>query len=494
MLFRVCINCIQNILSWDNFYKNCQNINEKFKLILEGKLEKNEILEVDGDGNISKSILEINENFTNYKKNENTKYEDLEECNNYVEDIDNDDDYNDEEDKNSRHQSSITSQITNYTFKIFHCDICDKIKSIDYLFSHMTKHALETQKLQQKQQFDSNLESSLYIKCSKCNEKFINIEMMKSHLNNVHMKIYDFNDNDDEEEENEKLKKDTNLYKRTKNNENQNNSIQNTRKDNNEFTKEIPNFNDKTFHCDICNETKSITNLLTHMTLHALELQQKQRQFNSNSLLSSLDNSNNESKIKCLKCNKYYKNLQTIKSHIRTVHMKLCNFHCKLCDKSFICNRLLLNHIQSKHNNLNQRNYQCPICKKSFKTDATLYSHKKVHLNLKNSENSEKFFKCHLCSSNNNNDGTGTNNERIFRYKHQLKNHLIVIHTNSKNYECEKCKKKFSTQNNLKKHQDTHKNSIDFKCHICGVQMKLKRYVNDHIKRVHRAKFNSNKK
>ncbi|XP_055850019.1 zinc finger protein 845-like isoform X2 [Episyrphus balteatus] len=220
---------------------------------------------------------------------------------------------------------------------------------------------------------------------------------------------------------------------------------------------------DLVFCCDLCKNYKPRDDLITHMTEHALSSLQS-----ATPTKNHTTKTNNNNKLQCSKCDKQFTSNSGLKYHMNSNHNLAKQFPCDECHRVFPCKRVLLNHFRSVHSK--DKPFKCNDCGKHFKTDSTLYAHRKTH-------SKEAPHKCFDC-------GKG------FKFKHHLDSHALQHKTTKeKTFECSFCHKKFAALNNLTKHRKIHDNTSDFACHICGVKMMQKRYLKDHMKRVHQTRL-----
>lgn len=208
---------------------------------------------------------------------------------------------------------------------------------------------------------------------------------------------------------------------------------------------------DLIFLCDVCKDYLPRSNLLEHMTSHALSLE--------------VMNPPNE-EIKCEKCNKIFVSDDKLQRHVKIAHQKPQKlFQCLVCSKQFNTNRVLRNHYNHKHSD--QRKYHCDLCQKSFKTDSGLYAHRKTHADSYD-------YSCQICL-------------KKFKFKVHLSRHL-TMHSQEKNFFCRFCSKSFGVKDNLNKHLKTHYKLFEFKCHICEFLTSQQRYLTMHMKTSHLVK------
>ena len=165
-------------------------------------------------------------------------------------------------------------------------------------------------------------------------------------------------------------------------------------------------------------------------------------------------------KFQCDHCNKKYSNKHKLKVHIEFEHLKTRTFLCDFCKKSFSENCGLIKHqlgckirrnglvdyslledmneseskpIKNEETlHLASNTYSCSECDKEFKCRKYLDKHLKTHLGMK--------FQCDHC-------------DKKYSNKHRLKVHLEFEHLKTRTFLCDFCKKSFSENCGLIKHQ-----------------------------------------
>ena len=171
------------------------------------------------------------------------------------------------------------------------------------------------------------------------------------------------------------------------------------------------------------------------------------------------------------------------------IHTRKKPYNCSLCNKSFNQSSILVRHKRCIHSN--RRPYHCPFCGKLFKVTGNLMSHIRVHA-------ATQEFSCIHCLE-------------TFRWRIQLKRHLLKSHDEGtwltchicqkkcsrkselrihiwrhegvKPYVCNQCPKCFCTGCELKSHQLTHCDFKGFCCGLCGKDFKRPDAVKRHFKR-----------
>eukprot|EP00347_Sterkiella_histriomuscorum_P002662 403367283 len=81
-----------------------------------------------------------------------------------------------------------------------------------------------------------------------------------------------------------------------------------------------------------------------------------------------------------------------------------------------------------------------------------------------------RIFKCSACS-------------KEFTRKENLKNHVLSVHMNLKQFECLICNQQFSERANMIVHMRIHDNIKPYKCEICAREFRSKGNYNDHQRR-----------
>lgn len=81
----------------------------------------------------------------------------------------------------------------------------------------------------------------------------------------------------------------------------------------------------------------------------------------------------------CEVCSKECKTSESLRRHVRSVHLKIAPYQCQVCDKSFVCNAHLRQHINI-HEGIR---FKCDHCDMTFSTKGNLRKHcKRIHTEI----------------------------------------------------------------------------------------------------------------
>ncbi|PVU97887.1 hypothetical protein BB561_000279 [Smittium simulii] len=175
----------------------------------------------------------------------------------------------------------------------------------------------------------------------------------------------------------------------------------------------------------------------------------------------------------CKYCNKSYAKPSKLEEHIRT-HTGERPYKCMFpgCDKAYMRLSHLTVHTRS-HDDKSERKYKCSIegCNASFNTN----QHLKRHIS---SHNNEKPYKCTFEGCN-----------QSFS-KHNLLHAHLCKHNGTNPYKCtfENCGKSFTTPSKLKAHEQTHNLTPKYMCGYSNCFSKFTKLVDlkAHIKESHK--------
>jgi hypothetical protein len=160
----------------------------------------------------------------------------------------------------------------------------------------------------------------------------------------------------------------------------------------------------------------------------------------------------------CKDCDKVFKTSAGLRQH-KLGHIK--SYKCEKCPKAYHSRTILLQHIQTKHENLR---LSCQDCDKNFQSLSGLYRHKKtVHL--------KKLFKCKIC-------------DKIYKNPTSLSAHTNAKHLN-KTFQCVKCSKVCHRREQFILHYRTKHLKKLFACLKCDKIFPSRSGLYSHKARIH---------
>ncbi len=175
---------------------------------------------------------------------------------------------------------------------------------------------------------------------------------------------------------------------------------------------------------------------------------------------------NIERLVRCTfpQCTKSYPDGRQLMKHKVAVHGLPMPHNCDECQKSFYTNKELIEH-KKLHSNI--LSYKCGQCTSAFAYKANLIRHiRLVH------EKKAKKYSCRFCS-------------QTFSLKHNMERHAKRRHTDEKAFTCQKCRKSFAEEYELRGHIDRHRGKVLGKCQRCKKSFKSYRGLKLHINRTH---------
>ncbi|CAH2108950.1 unnamed protein product [Euphydryas editha] len=180
--------------------------------------------------------------------------------------------------------------------------------------------------------------------------------------------------------------------------------------------------------------------------------------------------------LKCTICDKNVQNLNELKLHLvkdhkkkmqdypdRVVPFKLSSsiFECQVCKSNFETFGSI-----ERHMNVHFRNYVCKECGTGYVTKCRLKVHSKQHIGGS--------FQCETC-------------KKVYTTPTKLKNHIDVVHKMIKRFKCAKCDERFTEYFRRQKHMvEVHGVApLEYKCNICKKTFDRKYVMSMHMKRDH---------
>nr|CAD7406550.1 unnamed protein product [Timema cristinae] len=134
---------------------------------------------------------------------------------------------------------------------------------------------------------------------------------------------------------------------------------------------------------------------------------------------------------------------------------------CGFCGK-LLFGKKSVNYHKQKHTS--HRSHKCSICFKAYHSNRYLLQHMNIHTGQ-----TQKYL-CHTCG--------------LFCSKTRYYTH-IRMHSNVKNYICDKCGKSFTRYNELNSHLISHSSDINYNCAVCNKGTKTRTMLMHHIKTKH---------
>ena len=136
-------------------------------------------------------------------------------------------------------------------------------------------------------------------------------------------------------------------------------------------------------------------------------------------------------------------------------------FSCPKCPLSFEFRDSLGTHFGKMHGD----HFECPVCHVKFKTRSTMRFHREMIHN-----DGTGHLQCHLC-------------DMRFHYKCYLQRHKSTCH--GKGLDCERCKARFRTLPELKKHKLVEHESDVFRCGVCPETFLAMKELKYHLNKTH---------
>jgi len=144
-------------------------------------------------------------------------------------------------------------------------------------------------------------------------------------------------------------------------------------------------------------------------------------------------------KVTCELCGKQFSSLY-ITEHKAVMHQTQGVRKCLECNFETFSKTVLKDHRNKIHN---KDTFPCSLCGKIFQTWKLRYDHEsKVH-SLSKSETDEIMLTCEFCG-------------KVFNQKYKLMSHVKRLHNLNDTYDCNVCKKQFTSEEYLKKHVRGH--------------------------------------
>lgn len=269
------------------------------------------------------------------------------------------------------------------------------------------------------------------LKCRLCDDKFSNLNDVRSHLENAHeVKFCPANNGMTE------------------------------------YNMELKN---GLYVCHICSKDyHTFTLLNSHMNCHVGKVvcENCGAGFLNQHLLMKHKETHLSNRFNCSQCDKVFFKKSQLKYHSEIIHKgkdRVRPKKCPHCPMTFKEHYRKMVHMRESHGVM--KTFQCHICKSTFTTRRALTEHiTRFH--------TEK-FKCEICS-------------KCFSIESKLKQHLIG-HSGERNYVCPICKNAYMHSMTLRKHMRSHNSMFKFICSECGSGFHSKNEFTKHTKQWHQT-------
>lgn len=151
---------------------------------------------------------------------------------------------------------------------------------------------------------------------------------------------------------------------------------------------------------------------------------------------------------KCKGCNRSFCSMGDLKLHIKTIHLKLKRFRCKICNYATYYKKGIHAHMKTHSENSASRKPNPSINQDTLNKKQVDDSQKsQSDLKKLNSYNRYLFrnnkSQCHIC-------------KRILRGRYSAKNHIRAVHLKIKPHKCSVCSHRSLSQCDLRKHMRVH--------------------------------------
>ena len=209
---------------------------------------------------------------------------------------------------------------------------------------------------------------------------------------------------------------------------------------------------------------KTSADRISYEMMEALEESQGNKMLEAIPSVSTDDNV-----FRCDTCNKTLVSLYCIERHV-SIHVSDKVYRCSICFKEFLNSDILQKHKKTKHKNVKRRApikqiHTCTICSKMLSVNE-IKNHYLEH-------NISQPFRCSICDLG-------------FSFPGNLQRHEKTAHAvggKKSLYQCEWCKKQFTTAYNLKEHERIHTGDrISHTCGICNKQYNDRSNFNRHMR------------
>ena len=176
-------------------------------------------------------------------------------------------------------------------------------------------------------------------------------------------------------------------------------------------------------------------------------------------------------RVSCYYCDKKFVYKSLLSYHMRREHEQVKDYKCDFCHVTMSAKFNLKRHMLEQHNDERFANVLCHLCDKKF----ICKSHQRNHVRMVHEET--KDFRCEFCQT-------------TMASKFSFQKHMLVQHNDERfaNVPCKSCNKKFICESLMRYHvRRVHEQAKDYKCDRCGKEYGQKGQRDRHFQRVHQG-------
>ncbi|XP_053692031.1 zinc finger protein OZF-like [Sabethes cyaneus] len=302
-----------------------------------------------------------------------------------------------QEHSDAYHRSDRITNPKEYGNRIFECSVCFK--------------RFETKRLYLQHQ--RKMYVDVLHPCSRCEEEFANLFVLKKHIKIDHQKKFITT-------ELEEIRKRSNICCACKEKFPTQNALK-EHVDKVHYPERIFSDTTNTFECNVCYNRFKTQKYLKHHQLRLFK----------------------EKKFVCTLCGKVFREKVRLAEH-ENLHRKITKFECPFCPAKFAIKNSYDVHVKMHDA---EECFKCEYCGKGFRKKTLLLSHLQIH-------SIDRPFKCQLCPV-------------TFTRQNLLDAHILA-HSGSKPHKCQQCPASYIHQRDLRRHvREKHEGIRSFKCNLC---------------------------
>ncbi|XP_067676881.1 myoneurin-like [Haliotis asinina] len=211
----------------------------------------------------------------------------------------------------------------------------------------------------------------------------------------------------------------------------------------------------------------------------------------SDDLQNHIETSSEHNAFRCTQCGVAYIRKSNLTRHMRTVHSNAFHLKCRSCNIVTKTERELRNHCLEVHNNSSPFECEEEGCNyRTYKYDF-LRRHKQIH-------SEQRDYVCDKCGKTFSQQAGLLSHHRTcyhlqeylcdvcgqaFNHYQSMKSHRRSIHYGERPFMCTDCGTRFSDHRNLKRHRRIHENAFPYSCQICGQKYRHSNSLKAHMKK-----------